>query len=308
MIRDMEPIIISDPSKCTELSKMMRKEINRGGYGFITELSNGMLVKQQLEAQIGVEKDCLEGRGCTNDLLLEGLIMHVLNALGSPHFVRLEALYKCDNKYLLVMKKLDGIDYTTYLKQNKVSNLDRLTILFQITYALYLANSQFTFVHGDLIGRNIIICHVPEAIETYKVNNKMIRASNRGIRVVLLDFGFSRIKYKGVDIFREQKDPSMFPTTDDLFNGTADICKIYGNPNFKVDAINRVTVNGRKLSDIIKECRAIGWSYIAVPPFPSITAEDILKSDLFKEIVITSTDYSNAVKNAIEDVKTILNT
>lgn len=227
----MEPIIVSDLSKCDELTAMMGEEINIGGYGSITELTNGMLVKQQLEksekdesADTDLsERDCLDGRGCKNDILLEGLIMYVLNALGSKHFVHLEGLYKCHNKYLLVMEKLTGIDYSNYIKNNIIDHLDKLTILFQITYALYLANTQFDFVHGDLIGRNIMVTRVPESIETYKINNKILRTSNRGMRIVIIDFGFSRIRYKGIDIFREQRDRTMFPTKDDLFNGTADM-------------------------------------------------------------------------------------
>jgi serine/threonine protein kinase len=311
----MEPLIISDPSKCAGLTSMIERQINRGGSGSIIQLTNGMVVKQRIDTetdfstgeQRSQEQACLDGKGCENDILLEGLTMHVLNSLGSKHFARLEGLYKCNNDYFLVMEKLDGMDYTTYLKRNPdIDPLDRLTILVQITYALYLANSQFDFVHGDLIGRNVMIVKVPESIETYKIGSKTIRASNRGLRVVLVDFGFSRIRQNGIDIFRVPQNITMFPTEEDLFNGTADICKIYGNPNFKLDNFNTTIIGGRRLSDIIKECQSYGWSYVAVPPFPAISAEDILKSSLFDNIVITTKDFNSSVQDAIKDAQEIL--
>ena len=305
-------LIIKDKTQCSNMIKSMGKEIAKGGYGAIFQLSNGMLVKKshglkpQLLEGLSPEEDlnnCVTGKGCKNDIILEGLIMHALSTLNSEHFVRIEEFYHCENNYYIVMESLNGESYSNFIKKNAIDMRTRLTILFQITYALHLANSKLSFVHGDLIGQNIMITKIPRKIIEYKVTTfsgtTVYKIDNLGIRVVLIDFGFSRIKIPdpdkkngpGIELYQTFRNPEYFPTKLDLFNGAADICKVYSNPTIVKDIdmtkgiINNGLISGR-LIGILKQCKSVHWSHVAVPPFPQIFAGDILKSGLFNSIYL----------------------
>jgi hypothetical protein len=303
-------LIIKDKSQCSNMIKSMGKEIAKGGYGAIFQLSNGMLVKKSygLKPQaldgLSPEEDlnnCVTGKGCKNDIILEGLIMHALSTLNSEHFVRIEEFYHCENNYYIVMESLNGESYSNFIKKNAIDMQTRLTILFQITYALHLANSKLSFVHGDLIGQNIMITKVPRKIIEYKVttfyNTTVYKIDNLGIRVVLIDFGFSRIiidnpnekNANGIELYQTFRNPEYFPTKLDLFNGAADICKVYSNPTIvKGIDMSKATINNgiRKLITMIQNCKSVHWSHIAVPPFPQMFADDILRSGLFNSIYL----------------------
>lgn len=291
-------LIIKDKAKCGSMIKSMGKEIAKGGFGAIFELSNGMLVKKSLGVknnQLGTltpEEDlnnCITGKGCKNDIILEGLIMHALSSLNSEHFVKIEEFYHCDDNYYIVMEKLNGTSFSNFSKNQNLDVPTRLTILFQITYALYLAHTNLSFVHGDLIGQNIMITPVPRKIVEYTIDTKKYKIDNLGIRVVLIDFGFSRIKYNNIELYQTYRNPEFFPTKQDLFNGAADICKIYSNPTIVKDidmtkgTINNGLISG-KLIGILKRCISVHWSHVAVPPFPQISAKDIITSGLFNSI------------------------
>ena len=75
----------------------------------------------------------------------------------------------------------------------------------------------------------------------------------------------------------------------DLFNGAADICKVYSNPTIlkDIDMSKAIINNGtRILSNMIQKCKSVDKSYVAVPPFPQIFAADILRSGLFNSIYL----------------------
>ena len=260
-------------------------KISSGGYGEIYQLANGMLIKKSLNPIItaNVEKDkldCVEGRGCKNDILLEGLVMSILAELKSEHFVKFEKIYKCGPQYYIVMENLgnkDCMPFTDYITKHKLSRQKRLSILFQITFALHLAHSKLSFVHGDLIGKNVMIKDVPREIKDYGVYGKI---DNQGVRVILIDFGFSRLKYKGTRLYQTHRNPEWFANDTELFDGAADICKIYRNPNFAQDLLSPF----KNLSTSINKCNSKEWSNVAVPPFPKINASDVLESTLFDEI------------------------
>ena len=303
-------LIIKDKSQCSNMIKSMGKEIAKGGYGAIFELSNGMLVKKshglkpRMLQGLSPEEDlnnCVTGKGCKNDIILEGLIMNALSTLNSEHFIRIEEFYHCENNYYIVMESLNGESYSNFIKKNVIDMQTRLIILFQITYALHLANSKLSFVHGDLIGQNIMITKVPRKIIEYKVTTfygtSVYKIDNLGIRVVLIDFGFSRIKIADpnnkngpkIKLYQTYRNPEYFPTELDLFNGAADICKVYSNPTIlkDIDMSKAIINNGtRILSNMIQKCKSVDKSYVAVPPFPQIFAADILRSGLFNSIYL----------------------
>jgi serine/threonine protein kinase len=282
-------MIIKDISSCNAFLNKLGKVINSGGNGIIYEMKNNPNIVAKTSKIIPNtedESDCINGNGCLNDIIMEALILYNLSTLNCEHFVKLEDIYLCDDKYYILMEKINGADFTTFKKYNFIDNEMMLSILFQITYALYIANSKLNFVHGDLIGKNIIISNVDRQVKTYIVEGKKIKIDNFGIRVILIDFGFSRLKHDKWKLFYPKSD--FFKTDEDLFNGTADICKLYRNPNFKLKTFDSTMINGYSLTSILNNCKSHGWSYVAIPPFPLIKAEDILLSSLFNDIITKS--------------------
>ena len=280
-------MIEKDRIKCQKLVNNIGNYISQGGYGKIHSLKDNpnvvvkIAIKNTSHAK-NHENKCILGKGCENDILLEGLIMQKLNTLNCKHFIKFKALYNCDDVYMLLMEKLNGTTYTEYIASNKLSEKEKLTILFQITYALYKANEKMNFVHGDLIGKNIFIENVPEEDYEYIIDNKKIYVSNSGLRVVLFDFGFSRLNFKELKFYKENK---LYNNDEELFDSTADICKIYSNPNFRnkifKDTIIRDNIS---IHDLIESCKTTGWSYIPIAPFPEIKAIDILRTNLFDQL------------------------
>lgn len=261
--------------------------IDEGGYGYIYNMLNddkivAKISKKAEDFDIDIENRCISGKGCNDEIILEGLIMEKLSSLKSKHFVHFKGLYNCDNKYILLMEKLNGISYQSLLKQNINDNI-KLQILFQITYALYIANTKLNFVHGDLISKNIMIENVEEEDYEYIIDNKKIYVPNMGVRAIIFDFGFSRLNYKGWKFY--QYSQKHYKNDDELFDGTADVCKIYNNPTMALPKLfSNIIVNGLPLNKILKTCKTVGWSYIPVPPFPKLQAIDILRTNLFDEL------------------------
>ena len=280
-------MIEKDTIKCQKLVNNLGNYISQGGYGRIHSLKDNpnvvvKIAKKNTSHEKNHENKCISGKGCENDILLEGLIMQKLNTLNCKHFIKFKALYNCDDVYMLLMEKLNGTTYTEYIASNKLSEKEKLTILFQITYALYKANEKMNFVHGDLIGKNIFIENVPEEDYEYIIDNKKIYVSNSGLRVVLFDFGFSRLNFKNWKFYKENK---LYKNDEELFDSTADICKIYSNPNFKNKLFKETIVRDNiSIFDLIQSCKSTGWSYIPIAPFPEIKAIDILRSNLFDQL------------------------
>lgn len=298
----LKTVVQIDPRLCSELKRTMGNIIASGGYGDIVEYGPDKIIKVSNRYNRRDEKNsldqCINNQGCSDDILLEGLILYNLNSLNSEHFPQFYGLYECDNTYLLVMEKIhDAIDFTSLLKQGRLDDITRLTILFQITYALHIAWNSLHFVHGDLIGKNILIKPVKKEFKEYVIRDDngiehSLYLNNNGICVVLIDFGFSRMQYELEgeiqELFKVPYNQEWYPELEDLFQEGADICKVYGNPNFRMKAFKDVSIETDQgistLSDIISSCNFKHWSYVSVPPYPSISSSDILLSSLFEPL------------------------
>jgi hypothetical protein len=299
-------MLIKDDKICKRVIENLGEIIDEGGYGYIYNMINDDKIVAKISKKkemtppgfdINIENKCISGRGCSDEIILEGLIMEKLNSLNSKHFVNFKGLYKCDNQYILLMEKLNGISYQSLLKQN-INDKIKLQILFQITYALYIANTKLNFVHGDLISKNIMIENVIEEDCEYLVDKKKIYIPNMGIRVIIFDFGFSRINHKGWKFY--QYNQQHYKNEDELFDGAADICKIYNNPTMALPKLfSNVVINSLSLNEILKTCKTIGWSYIPVPPFPKLKAIDILRTNLFDELYKNKVSYKSSIDENI---------
>lgn len=305
----LETIIQTDPKLCAELTANMGELLNSGAYGNIIKYMENKVIKISNRSADIIEEneiECLNNEGCVNDILLEGLILYVLNKLKLEHFPRFYGLYRCTlgniaPGYMIVMERLhNNMDYHNFIQNNALSNIDEnlpiyLSILFQITYTLHVAYSKLHFVHGDLNSDNIQIIPVLNEVKEYTIHHDgkdhIITASNNGILVVLIDFGFSRIRYndvngKQIELFQKYYNQEWFATNDQLFDECADLCKIYGegSPLYELPGYETTMINGLSLSAIVKKCNYQNWNYISVPPYPKLTSAEILLSALFMPI------------------------
>jgi len=291
-------LLIEDIPECYDdyIHYIMNSNIvASGGNADIYELDDHSLVKisthfKPTRNNKSLEKKCKEGYGCENDILLEAIIMKQLNSLNLPNFVRFEKVcFSSEFGYLLQMKKVNNAVSFTNIHY-KLSREQMLSILFQLTYALKMANEKNYFVHSDLIGQNIMIKVGKNEIIEYK--DLRMRINNFGVTPVIIDFGYSRIQV-GDNLRLVKITPSVIPdkfNPDELFSGWIDLCKIYANPNFRKkieDLYGSTVIHGHPLRDIIKECNFKTQFYRVVPPFPKQQSPHyhLLMSELFNEII-----------------------
>ena len=305
--KKMNQVINNIIEECDMIStnNQLGKHIGRGGNGTIYEVISEpdsvikvsrhyMNSDQRLQ-----EQNCINGDGCINEILMEGLIMQVLSTLDCDHFVKFKSLCMDikENRYLLKLQKLNSAFTFTQI-QSVLTQYQLLSILFQLTYALWLANTKVNFVHSDLIGSNIMIQFVPETIYHYKIDELELSIENYGVHATIFDFGYSRIKIDDTAVVSTSTLPDYLKkqiiikrdyipdnyTLDNMFDGMIDICKIYNNPNFKTKLINFYQeVPG--LIDCLNLCKTKLPYFAVIPPLPKcINSKSILLSNLFDSI------------------------
>ncbi len=298
----METIINKGSEGCEKLESNLKSLssttfLGMGGFGEVHTYDVNKVIKistRDIVIDGEDEYNCVNNMGCKNDILMEGLILSVLDELHCQHIPKFHGLHKCGNKYYLIMEKIIGETYTNCYRD--LNNQQKLVMLFQLTYTLYIANKYCNFVHGDLIGQNIMISDAINEIDEYTINGNVVRIKNHGIKTHIIDFGKSRLKYNNIDtneviVFQKHNITSiprlnMLMTPEFMFDGRADICKIYSNPNIKRGLNLNIPINDEHvtLEDVTRNCNAETAFYVAVPPFPEINHIQILFSDLFKPI------------------------
>ena len=177
---------------------------------------------------------------CNSSLMLESIILTMLNKLESSHYPKLIDLFKYENEICLQMEKIEGKTYTSIHKRLNDDQKD--AILFQLLYTLY-ETSIYEFVHGDLIGSNIMIEPVEEKEIEYKIEGKSFNISNFGFNVKLIDFEFSRMTAYKTYIFNENIRERYYSQEYDVpYNPSIDIGKLLGNPNL-ISPRMRIKIN-----------------------------------------------------------------
>ncbi|KAK9303159.1 hypothetical protein QLX08_005104 [Tetragonisca angustula] len=85
-------------------------------------------------------------------------------------------------------------------------------ILFiQAALALAVAEKAIEFEHRDLHWGNILISPTNENYIHYKIGQKNIELISNGVKVSIIDFTFSRVKYQGCSVFNDLAlDPTLF--------------------------------------------------------------------------------------------------
>jgi serine/threonine protein kinase len=105
-----------------------------------------------------------------------------------------------------------------HLTRNKEIPLARYkSILFQILYALSVAQKKYQFVHHDLHLKNIMLKKLPENIKkvVFCINPKCY-VSNEDFVVKITDFGLSRITLPTKEVIHNPKTSPFFDPSIDL--------------------------------------------------------------------------------------------
>jgi len=109
----------------------------------------------------------------------------------------------------------------TLAEKNKLSLYDYKSILFQIIFALNVAQKEFEFVHNDLHAKNILLMERDKS-EYLKLQDGNHTWYTSGYVVKITDFGLSRIKLSNSRIIYNKKKPDSH-----IFNQTIDIDSVF---------------------------------------------------------------------------------
>lgn len=108
----------------------------------------------------------------------------------------------------LVIEKLEGMNLSSYLRKNKVTEKILISILLQITRSLIIAKEELNFTHHDIHFGNIMV--KPRAVKetTDKIKDDKSGNFNKFtydtyVDVKIIDFGMANFteKFQGIDVF-----------------------------------------------------------------------------------------------------------
>jgi ankyrin repeat protein len=230
-----EDIYKSLPVKNIDLTNL--NIIQRTYKSTVYELDN-IIIKSQSISKIDSINEYGD-YGFYSSVLLEGTILSILNKFNTENFPKLLDFYINDGNIYIEMEKVNGKTLTEI--HSSLSYIQKEAIIFQLFNILYQAEL-YEFIHGDLIGSNIIIEFVEEKDIDYKFNNTIFKKSNCGINVVLIDFEFSRMTAYNTYIFNEVVRKKYHKDKYDVpYNPMFDICKIFGNPDLMTQGLKNKT-------------------------------------------------------------------
>jgi serine/threonine protein kinase len=120
------------------------------------------------------------------------------NSNYSDFFITYYAGIFCNNTPYIFMERLDGPvkNHKEILPRDNPYDeaIDLGCIIFQTTYALIQAYYDKGFEHNDIHTGNIMIKKTNNPQTSYVLNGEHYELPNRGFHVVIIDFGFSKIK------------------------------------------------------------------------------------------------------------------
>ena len=209
-----------------------------------------------------------------NSVLLEGCIMEALSSLNCPHFPKFISLNRIDTEAILLMEKIRGETLT----DSRLTDDEKEVVIFQVCYALYLA-SQYKFVHGDLIGSNILIERIEREVKEYNIEGIIFIIDNQGINIKLIDFEFSRIEVFNSYVFNSKMMTYHQTKYAPPYSVCIDVCKLLGNPRLKTSL---------DCSELMKD-NHFNRSYFVIEPYQSFSILSVFSSNLFRKFRINDT-------------------
>ena len=118
---------------------------------------------------------------------------------------------------------------------NKISDIEWKSILFQICFGLSVAQKEYNFIHNDLHSSNIMFKNTKIEFLYYKFGEKYFKIPTFNKITKIIDFGRATFNYKNKlffsDVFKKNGDAEgqyTYPYNNNLKN-----CKI--KPNYSFD-------------------------------------------------------------------------
>ncbi|XP_058790590.1 uncharacterized protein MAL13P1.304 [Phymastichus coffea] len=118
------------------------------------------------------------------------------------------SMFEKNQLYIILELAHGGQDLEAYTFQNASESY---AIFLQTALTLAVAEQSLEFEHRDLHWGNLLISKTKDKDSTYKLGNKDISLSNKGVKVTVIDFTLSRMSYQGCNIFNDlSTDPTLF--------------------------------------------------------------------------------------------------
>jgi serine/threonine protein kinase len=174
----------------------MAKVLGKGEFGSVYELKiNGfktsapLVVKKTLDVDASVLTEIKRQIILSNIFIPShprGFIPRVLGAM------------LCDKKKSIhiIMEALYGKTLHDFIKTENRSIEVLKSIIFQVLAALHYYGTAVGFTHYDLHTNNIMIVKDDRKFVKYNINGNVYKIPTFGNRAVLIDFGYSRLKYE----------------------------------------------------------------------------------------------------------------
>ncbi|XP_043583360.1 uncharacterized protein LOC122568084 isoform X2 [Bombus pyrosoma] len=118
------------------------------------------------------------------------------------------SMFNDDQLYIVLELGHGGQDLEAFV----FNTAEEAHILFiQAALALAVAEKAIEFEHRDLHWGNILISSTNEDYVHYKIGQKNIELISKGVKVSIIDFTLSRVKYQGCSVFNDlASDPTLF--------------------------------------------------------------------------------------------------
>ncbi|XP_071861051.1 haspin isoform X1 [Bombus fervidus] len=118
------------------------------------------------------------------------------------------SMFNDDQLYIVLELGHGGQDLEAFV----FNTAEEAHILFiQAALALAVAEKAIEFEHRDLHWGNILISSANEDYVHYKIGQKNIELISKGVKVSIIDFTLSRVKYQGCSVFNDlASDPTLF--------------------------------------------------------------------------------------------------
>ncbi|GMR48663.1 hypothetical protein PMAYCL1PPCAC_18858 [Pristionchus mayeri] len=114
-----------------------------------------------------------------------------------------------DALFVAIGLAMGGVDVESYKVRNEQ---EALSALFQLTFALVVAEAELQFEHRDLHIGNALIAQVPEDEEIkYRLLGRDVYVKSHGVKLSIIDFTNSRLRKEGTTIFLDlEQDEQLF--------------------------------------------------------------------------------------------------
>ena len=118
------------------------------------------------------------------------------------------SMFNADQLYIVLELGHGGQDLEAFV----FNTAEKAHILFvQAALALAVAEKAVEFEHRDLHWGNILISPTNESHVHYKLGQQKIVLASKGVKVSIIDFTLSRVRYQGCSVFNDlASDPALF--------------------------------------------------------------------------------------------------